>query len=149
MPSSKDNAHVFIYTKSKKIAKRFYIQKARHFSKSQTISVTFLYTKSNTLYVTGSFMKFLKLAFIYKKHDALRYVTFLFTKIQTVRKKQDNLRYVFIYKNPELCVTWFFIEFLKCSEGGGGIYLFKKGTLRDIFILKKMHFVLSCYIQRA
>ena len=33
-----------IYTKSKKIAKRFHIQKAGHFEKSKTICVTFLYT---------------------------------------------------------------------------------------------------------
>ena len=51
--------------------------------------VTFLYIKRNTLYVTGFFMNFLKLAFIYKKHDTLRYVTFLYTKSWTLRKKQD------------------------------------------------------------
>ena len=55
----------FLYTKkAQKIAKRFYIQKARHFLKSYTISDTFLYTKSHTLYVTGFFMKILRLAFI-------------------------------------------------------------------------------------
>ena len=59
MDENDDDCHhqkttrTFIYTKSKKIAKRFYIQKARHFSKSKTISVTFLYTKSDTLDVTG------------------------------------------------------------------------------------------------
>ena len=36
-----------LYTqKSKKNAKRFYIQKARHFSKSKTISVTFYIQKA-------------------------------------------------------------------------------------------------------
>ena len=82
-------------------------------------------------------MKFLKLTFIYKKHDTLRNVTFLHTNIQTLCKNQDNLRYVFVYKNPELCVTQFFIEFLKFADGGG-IYLFKQQfTLRVIFIFKK------------
>ena len=38
----------YIYKKFKKIAKRFYIQKARNFSKSKTISVT-LYKKPYTL----------------------------------------------------------------------------------------------------
>ena len=89
-------------SKKQKNAKRFYIQKARHFVKGKTISVMFLFTKSKTLYVTIFFMKFLKLAFIYKNYDTLRYMIFLYTKIQTLRKKQDNLRYVFIYKNPDI-----------------------------------------------
>ena len=46
-----------------------------------------------------NFMKCLKLAFIYKKPDTLRYVTFLYTKSHILRKKQDNFYYVFIYKN--------------------------------------------------
>ena len=41
LPSTKDNVNVFIFTKSKKIVKRFCIQKVRHFANSQTISVTF------------------------------------------------------------------------------------------------------------
>ena len=82
-------------------------------------------------------MKILKLVFILKKNDTLRYVKFIYTKSQTLCKKQDNLRYVFIYKNPALCVTRFFIEFLKFTEGGD-IYFFEKlCTFRDIFILKK------------
>ena len=122
-----------IYTKSKRIAKRFNIQKAGHFSKSKTIFVTFLYSKSHTLYATGFFKKFLKVAIIYKKHDNLRYVTFLYTKSQTFSKKQDNLLYVFIYKNTALWITRFFIEFLKFAEGGspGG----------HLFILKTVHFL--------
>ena len=46
---SKRQRERFIYTKSKITAKRFYIQKARHFAKSKTISVTFLYKKQDTL----------------------------------------------------------------------------------------------------
>ena len=38
-----------VHTQKAKNVKRFYIQKARHFSKSWTISITFLYTKSHTL----------------------------------------------------------------------------------------------------
>ena len=109
-----------IYTKSKKNCETFYIKKFRNFSKSKTISITFLYTKIQTLFKKldnsryvfkykkpytwryGIFMKFLKLAFIFKKHDTLRYVTFLYTKSKTLRKKQDNLLYVFIYKTPAL-----------------------------------------------
>ena len=41
------------------------------------------------------FMKMLKLEFVYKKRDTLRYVKVLHTKSLTIRKNQDNLRYVF------------------------------------------------------
>ena len=86
---------------------------------------TFLYTKSMTLCVTHFFMKILKLAFIYKKHDILRHVTFLYTKIQIVRKKQDNLCYFFIYQNPDtLCYAIFYWIFE--IVGGGGDFLYVK-----------------------
>ena len=39
-----------------------------------------LYTKKQTPYVTRFFMKNLKLEFILKKHDTLRYVTFIYIK---------------------------------------------------------------------
>ena len=41
---------------------RFYIKKIRHFTKSNTICVTFFLTKIWTLYVTQSCIEFLKLA---------------------------------------------------------------------------------------
>ena len=44
-------------------------------------------------------MKILKLAFMYKHYDTLRYVMFYYTKSQRLRKNQDNLRYGFIQKN--------------------------------------------------
>ena len=83
----------FLYTKRKKLRKVYiYIQKAGQFAKSKTISVTFLYTKSMTfIKLMQFFLKILKLAFIYKKHDTLRDVTFLYSKSQTLRKNQDNL----------------------------------------------------------
>ena len=46
-------------------------------------------------------MKVLKLVFIKRKHNTLRYMMFLHTKIPTLRKRQDNLRYIFIYKNSD------------------------------------------------
>ena len=73
-------------------------------------------------------MKILKLAFIYKNHDTLRYVMFLYTKSQTLRKNKDNLRYVFMY--PIL------MEFLKLAEGVGHFYM------------KKKHFPLHLYIRK-
>ena len=54
-------AHLYIYTKSKQIAMRFYTQKVRHFAKSKTICVNFLYTESLTLCVAQFFVEFLKL----------------------------------------------------------------------------------------
>ena len=43
-----------VYTqKAKKIAKRFYIQKARHFSKARQFPLRFYIQKTNTLDVTG------------------------------------------------------------------------------------------------
>ena len=96
-----ERQRALLYTqKAKKIAKRFYMQKERHFSKSNTISVMFLYTKSHILYVKQFFMKCSSWN-IYKKHDTFCYGTFLYAKTQTLRKKQDNLRYVFMFKNPD------------------------------------------------
>ena len=77
-----------------------YIQKARHFSKSKTICVTFLFTKIQTLCVMRFFMKYLKLEFIY---------------IQ--KAWHFALRDVFIYQNPDtskksktICVMFFYIK---------------------------------------
>ena len=54
-----------------------------------------------------------------------------------LRKKQDNLPYILMYKKPALCVTRFFIEFLKFAKGGG-----------HLLIKKTMHFVLYFYIEK-
>ena len=82
-------------------------------------------------------MKCLKLAFIYKNNDTLRYVKFLYKKIQTIRKKQDNLRYVFyIKKILTLYVMLFFVEFLKLAEGGAFLYA-KNNSLFVTFLYAK------------
>ena len=120
-PISESQRGPFYRYKKQKLGNDYiYMRDAWHFAKSKIICVTFLFTKSRTLYVTRFFMKFLKLGFIYiyKKHDTLRYVTFLYTKSQTLLKKQDNLRHVFKYnvtKSLTLCVTRFFINTL-CVE---------------------------------
>ena len=118
MHLSWDYGQVLHTDSTRKKCEMFYIQKSWQFSKSKTIWVTFLYTKIQTLYVTRSFMKFLKLAFIYKKHDTLCYVKFSYTKRQTIIKNQDNMRYVFIYTNPDTLRYAIFMEFLKLAEGG-------------------------------
>ena len=57
LSSAKDHAHVLTYTKGKKIAKRFYIQKSRHF-KLRKFHENFklgIYIKITTLCVTWPF----------------------------------------------------------------------------------------------
>ena len=94
--------YIYIYQK-KKQWRNFLHTKIQTLQKCKTIGVTFLYTKSETLYISQFFMKSFKLAFIYKEHDTSRYVTFFNTKIQTlplrfnfICKKQCTLHYVFI-----------------------------------------------------
>ena len=116
---------VYIFTE--KIETRFYVLKR------MTISLTFLYTKRMILYVARFFIKFLRLAFLYKKHDTLRYVTFLYKKSRTLRKKKDNLRCVLIYKIWSLCFTLYLIEFLKLAEVGWTFYIQSQCTMGYIF----------------
>ena len=92
----------FIYIQKKEGNKKFFLySKSLNLTKSKTICVTFcIHKKSNTLpYMI--FQEFFKKALMFKKHDTLSYVTFLYAKIQTFRKKQNNLRYFLMYKNPE------------------------------------------------
>ena len=96
----------------------FYIKNARHFAKSKTICVTFLCTKIMLLYVTQFFKENVKLAFIHKKHNTLRYVTFLNTKSRHFAKIKTICVTVLFKTRLTLCVTQFFIEFLKLAEGG-------------------------------
>ena len=84
----------YIY-KNKKI-KGFYIQNPDTLQKLRQFALSFIYKISETL-LYAIFHEKLKLAFIYKNHDTLRSVTFLYTKRQTLHKKQDKLRYVLIY----------------------------------------------------
>ena len=122
-----------IYTKSKKIAKSFYIQKPGHFAKSKTISVTFLYTGSKKLYFTQFLMKLLRSAFNFKKHDTLRYVMFLYTKSRTFRKKQDNLHCVLYTKSGHL------LNFFNWRRWGE-LFIYKNEcTMTYIFIWFSIH----------
>ena len=108
--------------------------KSRRLRKSKTISIAFLYTKIQTLYITRLFVKFLNLTFIYKKHETLRYVTFLYSKSMTFRKKQDNLRYVFIYKKPDTLRYAFFLKNFSNWRMGKHFLHKKQCTLPYIFI---------------
>ena len=114
------------------------------YTSRMTISITFLYSKSMILYVARFLKKFLKLSFNHKKHDTLRYVTFLYTKSRTLRKKQDNSHCVFIYK------IWTLIEFFKLAEVGGTFYIQNSMHYTLYFYMGKIvHFALRFYIQKA
>ena len=62
-------------TKSKKIENVFIYKKPDTFQKARQFPLRFYIQKPYT-WRYGIFMKFLKLALIYKNHDILRYVTF-------------------------------------------------------------------------
>ena len=108
-----------------------------HFEKRKTISVTFLYTKRRTIYFTLFFMKFLKLAFIYKKawHFALRDV-FIYKNPDTSQKAQQFALCFYIQNPDTLRYAIFHWIFEIC--GGGGHFYFQK----------TIHFALHFYIQQ-
>ena len=93
---------------------RFYIQKSRHFAKSKTICVTFLYTKIWTLCVTQFFIEFLKLA-----EEGSIFIC----------KKQCTLRYILYVKNNALSVTFLYLKFIVYSTDA---YLLNERTIRAI-----------------
>ena len=83
-------------------------------------------------------MKCLKLAFIYKNHDTLRYVTFLYKKNPDTSQKARQFALCFIKKPMTLCVTRFFIELLKLAKGDG-----------HFCIKKTIHLALHSYMQKT
>ena len=96
------------------------IQKSRHFAKSKIISVTFLFTKSQKLYVTQFLIHFFKLEFIYIQkawHFVLRDV-FIYKKPDTSQKSRQFALRFFYTKSLTLCFTQFFMKVLKLTEGG-------------------------------
>ena len=136
--SERQRARFYIYKNQKKIAKRFYIQKFRHFSKIKTIYVTFLYSKIKTLYFT-QFLWNLWSWNLYTKCMTLC-VTWRFN-IQKSRyfAKSKTICVMFLYtKIWTLCVMRFFIEFLKLVEGG-----------RDFNMKMTIHFSLHLYMQKT
>ena len=119
----------------------------RHFAKSKTICITFLYTKIQTLYVARFFMKILKLALIYKQHDTLRYVTYTYTKSRDFSKSKTIWVTVLYTKILTLCVTRFLMEFLKLAEGGGGLYP-KKNVLCFTFLYAKNNTLCDTFLYK-
>ena len=131
--------------KSKIVAKRLYI-----YTKSLTISVPFLFTRSQTLYVTRFFMKCLKLAFIFiqiVRQFALQDV--LNKKGLTLQKQHDSLRYVLKLKRPDSLLNAVFHRILKLAEGGGIFILKMMYFALNFYMKKKLHFPLHLFIQKA
>ena len=81
--------------------------------------------------------KILKLAFIHK-NMTLCVTSRFYTQKARHFAKSKTIYDTFLYtKTLTLCVTRFFIGFLKFAEGGGHLFIEKQCTLRDICILKK------------
>ena len=95
-------------------------------------------------------MKFLKLAFIYKKHDTLCYGTFLYIKSQTLRKMQDNLRYVFMFKNPNTLHYEIFHSIFEIGGVGETFLLAKNNPICVTFLYPKNNgLCVTFYIEKA
>ena len=120
------HSETFLYTKSQKL-----------FKKLDNFRYVFVYKKPYTLRY-GIFMKFLKLAFLCKKHDTLRYVKFYIQKARQFAKS-NTIWDTFLYtKIWHFCVAWFSLNFWNLRRGGGIYLLEKQCTLREIFILKNI-----------
>ena len=102
--SEKKLAHSYKYRRPKK---NIIFKKSRHFVKNKTISVNFLNKKSKTLYVTRFFMKMLRLAFIYKKHGTLSYVTFIYKKPDNSQKVRQFALIFYIHKSGHFALRDF------------------------------------------
>ena len=103
----------------------------------------YLYINQDTL-CYAIFHEHFEVGIVYKKHDTLRQVTFLYTKSQTLCTNQDNLRYVFVYKKPDTLYYTTFHGTFEIGGGGVGSFICKKNSLCEInYMQKTLHFVLS------
>ena len=148
-------------------------KKSRHFSKSKTICVTFLFTQKTTLYVTRFF------------HEKFEIGIYIYTKIMTLcvtwRLYIQKARYFekarqfgsgfFNTKSLTLCFTRFSWDLWNWRRRGGGgymqknnalfvtflyaknnalsvafIYIYNRHSTSHFYMQKKMHFALSFYI---
>ena len=75
-----ERQRALLYTqKSKKIAKRLFIQKARHVSKATQFPLRFYIEKAIHL-TLQDFHEIFEVGIYIQNHDTVRYVTFLYTK---------------------------------------------------------------------
>ena len=116
---------------------------------------TFIYTKSLTFRKKQVNFRYI---FIHKSHDTLHYAI-LHENVQVSINIQKALHFPFrdvlIYKELPytkiwtLCVTRFFIEFLKLAEGGTCFKRKRKFTLHYSFIFKKLCTLRYVYISKS
>ena len=140
---------IYIYIKQKKVWNVFIskkwdtLQKARQFQLRFNIQKVRHFTLRD-FYENSEVGIYIQKAWNFALRDVL------YTKSQTLRKKKDSLRYVLYSKSRKLCVTQFFIEFLKLAEGEGAIFICEiRCTLYYIFICKKNALCVTFYIQKA
>ena len=88
---------------------------------------------------------------IYKKHDTLRYVTFLYTKFRNFAKSKTIFTTFLYTKIRTLCGTRFLLDFWNWRRGGGGVFLYSKNNaLCVIFLMQKtIYFALRFYVQKS
>ena len=94
-----------------------------------------VYKKPDTLHYE-IFMKLMHLVFIYKNHDNMRYLTILFTKSRNFAESKIVFIMFLNTKSLTLCVTYFFMEFLKLAEGRRNFFM-QKNALWVKFYMQK------------
>ena len=134
LPSSKDNAHDNIIYK-----------KPNTFQKLHNSRYVFIYTKPYT-WRHGIFMKFLKLAFIYKKTwpFSLRDV-FIYKNHDTSQKaRQIALR--FYIQNPDTLRYAVLLKFLNWRRGWDIFICKKRCTFRYVFYIYNLSYSTDTYL---
>ena len=135
--SKRQRVRFYLY-KNQENAKRLYMcTKRRILWKKQDNLRYVLFAKIQTHYVTLFLWRFGIGVYIYTKIMTICITwRFYIQKARHLEKgRQFALRFVYA-KNLTLCVTRFFVRFLKLAEGGGA------------FINKKKNFALNFYIQK-
>ena len=138
----------FIYTKRKEIAIRFYIQKARHFAKSMTIPVTFLYKNKITLF-PPIFHEIFEVGIYIQKAWHFSLCEFLIQKFRHITKRKTICVRFYIQKSKHFALRNFHGIFE--ISWGGRTFLYKTTIYfaLHIYIEKILHFTLHFCIQKS
>ena len=151
-PHQKKTTNTFLYIQKQKILKRLYIYKNLNtFQKSRQVVLGFYSKKLQILYITQLSWNFwIWHLYIYKNHDYLRYVKFLYTKSHTLGNKQDNLRYIFfIKKSWHFALHNFSWNFWNLAERGVFFYTKNNALCVKFLYEKTMYFSLHLYVQKS
>ena len=114
----------YIYKKQEKIVTFIYVYKNPDtLRRVGQYALPFIQKKARHFILRYSLWKLRnRHIYIYKKAWHFELCDVFIYKNSETSKKQDNLRYVFLFtKSLTLCVTQFFVGFLKLAEGGGGV----------------------------